>query len=58
MTLKLGLQIKKIIMNHNETRPKLRFIHKEIGRVFINNETVHFCKFLKIISVSLNVFIV
>ena len=34
------------------------FNHMEIGRLFINNETLHFSMFLKMISASHNGFIV
>ena len=33
-----------------ESHRKSGFNHKEIGRLFINNETLHFSMFLKIIS--------
>ena len=45
-------------VSYHETHPKLGFTHKEIERFFINNETIYFCNDFKIISASMNVFIV
>ena len=45
------------VFNH-ESHRKSGFNHMEIGRLFINNETLHFSMFLKIISDSHNGFIV